>query len=314
MINRSTAAVRHSASMLVLVMALPFAGAQVAFAAPPGDFPFGVYDPEGRFGEDTEVTIEHLFLPWEDVLLESLLDADAYALARGRTVLVTIEPWSWSPSDRNTSEQLIAGINSGRYDANVTEICRILSQFKSPVTIRWAQEMEDASGQFIWADWEPQTYIDAYRRVVDLCRSMTDQVEGLEFDYMWSPLGLEGFEAYYPGDDYVDVVGLSVFGLQNWEQDVLGEEQSFRSILTPRYERALAFGLPIVVAELGYVGDSAYVEKWNNDVRQDLDGFPELKAVVYFAQTEVYPWPDGYGLPDWRIPENILPEGGADSN
>lgn len=300
-------------SVMALVLALPLAGAP-AFAAPPGSLPFGVYDPEGRFADDPDVQIEHLFLPWEDVLLESLLDADAYALERGRSVLVTIEPWTWSPSDRNTPEALMEGIESGRYDANVTAICDILSQFKSDVTVRWAQEMEDGSGQFIWANWEPEIYIAAYRRVVDLCRASTDQVEGLEFDYMWSPLGLDDFEVYYPGDDYVDVVGLSVFGLQDWEREILGEEQSFRSILTPRYEKALQFGLPIVVAELGYLGSAEYVDRWTNDVRQDLEGFPMLQSVIYFSQTEVYPWPDGYGLPDWRIPENILPSETVVSN
>ncbi len=305
---------KFSTLVKACVTAVPLLGASAAFAAPPGDLPFGVYDPEGRFSADKDVQIEHLFLPWEDLFLKSLLEADDYAVDRGRSVLVTIEPWTWTRDERNSPETLIADIASGRYDENMTAICNSLSQFKSPVTIRWAQEMEDSSGQFIWANWEPKTYIDAYKHVVDVCRAVTDEVDGVDFDYMWSPLGYEDMGEYFPGEDYVDVVGLSVFGLQAWEQDILGEEQSFSSILTPRYERALKYDLPIVVAELGYVGDAAYVEKWDNDVRQDLEGFPELKAVIYFNQKEVYPWPDGYGRPDWRIPENILPTQSAQAN
>ena len=108
-------------------------------------------------------------------------------------------------------------------------------------------------------------------------------------------------QAYYPGDDVVDVVGLSVFGLQPWEEATLGAAQEFRDVLGPRYERATAFGKPVVVAELGFSGDAAYVASWENAVRQLEDVFPELVAVVYFNQREVYPWPDGFGLPDWRI-------------
>jgi len=26
-----------------------------------------------------------------------------------------------------------------------------------------------------------------------------------------------------------------------------------------------------------------------------------LAAVVYFDDKEGYPWPEGYGLPDWRV-------------
>lgn len=298
----------RAAVFCAALLSLPLAGATAGLAAPPGDLPFGVYDPEGGFAEDSDVQIEHLFLPWEDVFLDSLPAADAYAVERGRAVLVTIEPWTWTRDERNTTPALIAGIADGTYDSNVLAICGVLSEFQSPVTIRWAQEMEDASGQFIWADWDPQTYIAAYKRVVDLCRSVTDPLEDVDFDYMWSPLGYEDMADYFPGHDHVDVIGLSVFGLQPWESDILGREQSFRDILTPRYERALGFELPIVVAELGYVGDQDYVTRWENDVRQDLEGFSELEAVVYFNQREVHPWPDGYGLPDWRIPNNILPE------
>lgn len=275
--------------------------ATASLAAPPGDLPFGVYDPNGGFSADTDVQIEHLFLPWEDVYLPSLADADAYAVERGRSVLVTIEPWTWTQDERNTPEILIAGIASGAYDENMRAICSALAEFESPVTIRWAQEMEDTSGQFIWADWLPETYVAAYQQVVDVCREESDK-----FDYMWSPLGYEGLADYFPGKDYADVVGLSVFGLQAWEVDVLGKERGFREVFEPRYKRALQFELPIAVAELGFVGTEDYVQKWNNEVRQVLEDFSELQAVVYFNQQEVHPWPDGYGLPDWRFPQNSL--------
>lgn len=274
--------------------------AGVACAAPPGSLPFGVYDPGGAFADDPEVSIEHLFLPWEDVLLQSLYEADAYAAERSRSILATVEPWTWTRDERNSPDVLIAGIQSGEYDANMATICSIFDDFQSRVTVRWAHEMEDRSGQFIWAGWEPDTYIAAFQRMVDVCRTEAPNV-----DFMWSPLGIENFEEYFPGQDYVDVIGLSVFGLQPWQQEILGAEQSFREVLEPRYNRALAFDLPIVVAELGFVGDQSYYDRWFEDVRQDVDGLTELVAVIYFNQREVYPWPDGYGLPDWRFGENI---------
>ncbi|MGR3759893.1 glycoside hydrolase family 26 protein [Roseobacteraceae bacterium NS-SX3] len=281
--------------------------AATAWAAPPGETDFGVYDPHGSFTEDPDVQVEHLFLPWEDLFIDSLADADRYAMERGRRVLVTIEPWTWTRDARNTPAQLISGIDSGSYDGNMIAICRVLAEFESDVTVRWAQEMDDYSGQFIWAGWQPDTYIRAYKRVIDLCRE-----EAPDITVMWSPLGYENMADYYPGDGYADVIGLSVFGLQAWEHDVLGAEQSFASILQPRYQRALQFGKPVVVAELGYSGDRDYVEKWEGDVRQSGGQFPELAAVVYFNQTEVYPWPDGYGLPDWRVEHRVVEQQSAE--
>lgn len=272
-----------------------------AHAAPPGELPFGVYDPEGAFSDDSDVSIEHLFLPWQDVYLPSLLEADAYATERKRAILVTIEPWTWTRNERNRPEALMTGIANGEFDGNMATICEILNGFQSQVTVRWAHEMEDKSGQFIWAGWEPETYIAAYRRMVEVCRAKAPNI-----DFMWSPLGLENMEVYYPGDEFVDLVGLSVFGLQAWERQILGQERTFREVFEPRYQRALKFNKPIVVAELGFVGNQAYFDKWNNDVRQDLAGFDRLIAVVYFNYPEVYPWPDGFGLPDWRFGHNIV--------
>ncbi|MGB3146490.1 MAG: glycosyl hydrolase [Paracoccaceae bacterium] len=272
-----------------------------ALAAPPGDLPFGAYDPDGDFVDDPVPVIEHLFLPWEDVYLPSLNDADAYAQARGRALLITLEPWTWSRNDRNEAGYLQKAIFSGAYDENMRTICGTLASLKSNVTLRWAHEMDDDNGQFIWAGWPPETYIKAYRRMITICKDVAPNIS-----YMWSPLGDEGMEAYYPGDDLVDIVGISVFGLQKWDQDKYGHDRTYQEIMAPRYTRAATFGKPVVVAELGYSGTQAYVDDWENTVRVSRADQPQLVGVVYFDQKEVYPWPEDYGLPDWRLNYRVL--------
>ncbi len=281
-----------------IVLATALATPLIAEPNPPD---YGVYDPIGDYTTSDIVKIEHLFLPWEDLFLESLIEADAYALERGRDVLVTIEPWTWTRSDRNTPAVLKAGIRSGEYDGNVTAICDVLDRFKSKVTVRWAQEMDDQSGQFIWSRWEPDTYITAFKRVIDTCKTSAPDIQ-----VMWSPLGDEGMKDYYPGDDYVDVVGLSVFGLQPWEKEVVGKELGFHDILAPRYERARQFNKPVVVAELGFSGDQEYVDRWQADIEKPMPQYPTLESIVYFNQQEVYPWPRGFGLPNWRVGERVI--------
>lgn len=109
---------------------------------------FGAYDPHGDFGAQANVATEALFLPWEDVDLETLRVADAYALARGRNLLITVEPWSWDVDWRLTSAQLRAKVLRGDYDVNMRSIAHMISELKSPVIVRWGQEMEDKSGRF----------------------------------------------------------------------------------------------------------------------------------------------------------------------
>jgi len=257
---------------------------------------FGAYDPHGDFSDDPNSRIEHLFLPWEDVDLSTLSIADEYAQQRGRSLMITVEPWSWSLDWRLSPQELSRGILSGKYDANMAAVCSEAAKLKSPVTIRWGQEMDETDNQFTWAHWRPQDYVAAYRRVVTVCRKHLQNAK-----YMWSPKGNKGLEAFYPGDEYVDVIGLSVFGYQKYDNDKAGKNRTFVELLKPGYERVRNFGKPIVVAELGYEGDQAYVRDWAETVAQPHPEFPKLAAVVYFNDREVYPWPDGYGRPDWRV-------------
>ena len=273
----------------------------VAGAIPPGTMPYGAFDPGGDYIDETENVIEHLFLPWEDVSLPSLVDADLYALERNRALLITIEPWTWTRDERNTPEFLLNGILNGYYDSNMRTICRIIGDMQSPATVRWAHEMERADGQFIWAGWAPDDYITTYRRMIDICRA-----EAPNITVVWSPAGDDGMDAYYPGDDYADLIGLSIFGYEPWEKGVLGAPRTYQEILDETYARAAIYGKPVIVAELGYSGSPAYVADWENSVRQPQPDKPLLSGVVYFDQQEVYPWPDGYGLPDWRLANRVI--------
>ncbi len=298
-----------AAIQMVSVMALaPSAMAQetkdLIIPDPTQQIAFGAYDPPGTLSNDKDASIEHLFLPWEDVELESLFLADQYALERGRSVMITIEPWTWGDDWRLTGDQLRYGILNGTYDPNIDAICTVVDAMKSPVTIRWGHEMENKFGRFTWANWRPDHYIAAYRHVVDRCRAVAPDTE-----FMWSPKGDANLQDYYPGDDYVDKVGLSIFGLQEYDQDKFGRNRNFEELLRPGYDLLLKYDKPIYVAELGYVGDRDYVAKWAKDATHVFEEFPELVAVVYFNDKEVWPWPEHYGYPDWRFTEQILSAG-----
>jgi endoglucanase len=257
---------------------------------------FGAYDPHGDFASQQNVATEHLFLPWEDVDLETLRAADAYAQARGRNLLITIEPWSWDAGWRLTSAQLREKVLRGDYDGNMRAIASLISQLKSPTIVRWGQEMEDTSGRFSWAGWNPEDYVTAYRRMMDIVRK---EAPGTQM--MWSPKGMAGLEAYYPGDGYVDIVGLSVFGLEPYDKLAHGGARDFRQALSEGYRRVEPFAKPVWVAELGYEGSDGYMRPWIDTATLKQSDFPRLQEVVYFNDRDVHPWPFDLGRPNWRV-------------
>jgi beta-mannanase len=267
----------------------------------PDSAAFGAYDPHGDFADDRSVKIEALFLPWQDVDLTTLREADGYARQRGRTLLITVEPWTWSKTEHVSPPALLQGIMSGRYDGNIAAICDIVGTFKTPTTMRWAQEMEDPRLRFSWQGWTGPQYVGAYRHFVDHCRASAPRAK-----FMWSPKGLPGLESYYPGDAYVDSIGLSVFGLQPYDRDTFGRDRTFTQSLKTGYDLVTKYNKPICVAELGYVGKIDYVRDWAENTLKPDPGFPRLDCLVYFDDKEVAPWPR-YGLPDWRVTSNVLP-------
>jgi len=256
----------------------------------------GAYDPYGDFKDEAGVATEHLFLPWEDVELGALPAADAYALAHRRNVLVTIEPWSWVKDLNITPVQLRNNILSGARDANMRAILKVLADFKSPVTIRWAQEMDSPLGRFTWSNWKPADYIAAFRRMAGLMREVTPKAR-----IMWSPRGERVLTNYYPGAEFVDVIGLTVFGLERFDVIEYGKPRTFAEAVKQGYELTAGYGKPIWVAELGYAGGLDYVAKWVQDITLRRPEYPQLKEVIYFNDGEVWPWPHNLGLPNWRV-------------
>lgn len=257
---------------------------------------FGAYDPYGDFSSASKASIEHVFLPWEDVDLSDLQAADAYAQARGRKLMITVEPWSWSSDSRIGPASLRDGILAGRYDPNIAAICSAASSLQSPISIRWGQEMEDPGTNFPWSHWTPKEFIAAYRHFVTECRKYLPDAA-----YVWSPKGNKPLTEFYPGDDYVDEIGLSVFGYQPYDKLNFGHERTFPEALEQGYRLVEGFGKPVIVAELGYEGDRNYVTRWAKEVTTPHQQFPRLTAVIYFNTRETYPWPLDMGRPDWRI-------------
>jgi endoglucanase len=257
---------------------------------------FGVYDPFGDFRDDTHVVTEHVFLSWIDVDLSVLSAADDYASARGRALLFTVEPWSWDLNWNVTSDTLRRRILSGTYDANMKAVAEAMVGFKSPVTIRWGHEMDNPYGRFTWSLWPAKSYINAFRRMHGIIKGILPDAT-----VMWSPRGEKGLGAYYPGDKYVDNIGLSVFGYEPFDKIQYGKPRSFAESLKQGYDLTSGYGKPIWVAELGYEGSREYLTAWSEDATRKFPEFPALEEVVYFNDEEKWHWPNGLGKPNWRV-------------
>jgi len=259
-----------------------------SFDLPADRITMGAYDPWQSFA-GLGLDLEHRYVRQDrpDLLVEAL------ARTRGRrTLLVTVEPF---PPERST-ENVLEVIAEGRRDEEIRRLARAAGDAKpQPLLLRWGHEME-LDNLYPWSDRDPRTYRAAYRRVVELFRK-----EGASnVRWVWSPAGEPEAAPYYPGDDVVDYVGLTVLGDAGWDAIFGRPPRSFADLLAPKYEVVAGFGKPILIAELGVSGTPARQREWLLAAGAALKNSPRLRAVSYSADINApnSRLPSG---PDWRV-------------
>lgn len=174
----------------------------------------------------------------------------------------------------------LTALVEGEYDSDLRSWMRDAALVPGPLLVEFGTEMNGN-----WFPWSghalgggtvgeygdptlhdgPELFVDAYRHLVDIARE-----EGAH-NIIWflhynlppaPPRPWNSFEAYYPGDEYVDWLGISVYGAQ-----VPNTSATPASTLFARYYeelRAVAPEKPLAVLEFGAHGDENAAE-WLTD-------------------------------------------------
>ena len=118
-----------------------------------------------------------------------------------------------SPYDRNrnlTATDALNEIVNGQHDVNLIQLADFAkSVAPRPIFLRIGYEFDGP-----WNAYDPVQYIQAYKHIVNLMRNqnVTNMAYVWQSATWWqNPLG--NFQKWYPGDEYVDWVGISFFYL-----------------------------------------------------------------------------------------------------
>ncbi|OXM86116.1 stalk domain-containing protein [Paenibacillus rigui] len=97
------------------------------------------------------------------------------------------------------------GLDSVQDDAYLREWARAAKASGIPIFLRYASEM---NGNWVVWHGDPQKYIEKFRLVHDV---MAEEAPNVAM--VWSPGDVPAYsmDVYYPGDDYVDWVGVSLY-------------------------------------------------------------------------------------------------------
>ncbi len=134
-----------------------------------------------------------------------------YKMIWGVPMLTNVCSPNSDPAMVNGSTWCLAQEATGTYNAHFRQIAQTMVKYgfgSSIIRLGW-----EFNGD--WSPWaaagDPLAFVGAYQQVVDAFRS----VAGSKFTFEWNPdlgdLGVGDLTKYYPGNAYVDYVGLDVY-------------------------------------------------------------------------------------------------------
>jgi Glycosyl hydrolase family 26 len=225
--------------------------------------------------------------PWNSFYASG---ADAIR-TRGAMPLITWEPWAGTVVDPQWSLNTII---NGSHDAYIHQWTHDVAAWGHPIYVRPMHEMNGG-----WTSWgygvngnTAAQFVTAWRHIVDIARA-----EGAtNIRWVWSPNvddgnpGLTPYVSVYPGDAYVDWVGLDGY---NWgtSKGWNGWQSLYDTFKGSVDKIAALTSKPLMIAETASTelgGDKA---AWiTTGFASLLTALPRVRAVVWFDKKKETDW------------------------
>ena len=212
---------------------------------------------------------------------------DAYK--DGRVMMLTMQPWFYGDRDSNI---IIPQIINGDYDAYIKKWAQDVKSVKEPIYIRFANEMN--------GDWDPwcawffakdeDLYKEAWKRVHTIFKNEGATNALFVFnphDRSYPNFKWNNAHLYYPGDDYVDWVGLT--GYNNGTSFKGDVWRSFDDIYFNNYNEYMKFysQKPFMVTEFSCNEIGGNKADWIRKGFTSFKNMPNIKMAVWFDQVDM---------------------------
>jgi hypothetical protein len=210
------------------------------------------------------------------------------------------------PGQASPQPAVLSRVLAGEFDDRLKNVGSVLRGLGKPIYLSIFHEFNTADWYAWGLKWNgtggttnnPADFIPAYRRVVDQIRSVGG-TENIKFELQYVPWGTDSgfdFQKFYPGDDYVDVMGVSIYNaVGRFGND---NDRSFRQRFREFYSQVSRFcNKPISISEAACHPDG-YVAP--QDITITSGGTGYTTATVTFSsspatQTSEAPSPTATG-------------------
>ncbi|MDG4800399.1 glycosyl hydrolase [Micromonospora sp. WMMD980] len=188
-------------------------------------------------------------------------------------------------------EYRLARITAGDFDGYLRSWAEGVRSLGYPVAVRFAHEMNGD-----WYPWcerangnRPGDYVRAWRHVHDVFAA----AGATNVTWVWSPNArwdktTAGLTGLYPGDDYVDWVGVTgYYGMGAFTKTY----SSFDQIFGPTVAEIRALTRkPLVVTETAAAESSGHKARWIRETFASLPRYPNLIGLIWFEVDKEQDW------------------------
>jgi hypothetical protein len=210
---------------------------------------------------------------------------------------------AWQPQlDRD--EVRFADVLAGDYDDYLRRFFRLAAAHPGEVMIRFAHEMNGTG--YPWALGyrgdrgsalaSTREFVRTWRYVVEFQRRVGGDNVRFQWCIMTADRGGVDAEEFYPGDDYVDTLGMDVYnGYYGWQEP--------RAAISYTYRRLTAINsrMPLWISEIGCREPSIREESGDGPVPGESKAdwwrtlfasteFPRITNVNFFHAARAYDW------------------------
>lgn len=211
------------------------------------------------------------------------------AAAEGRTVELTLQ----TVDEEDGSNQVYKVLN-GKYDGYLKDYAKAIQDGGAPVLLRIGNEMN--------GDWckycayhlsrDPEIYTAFYRYIAD---KLTEYGVGDQILYVWNPnndswpnyfWNYPGM--YYPGDEYVDIIGMTAYNTGTYYPSELW--QDFGTLYDETYAHVqAAYRQPVMITEFACSGIGGDKVAWTKEMLKHLAGYKDLKVAIWWNHADYDP-------------------------
>ncbi|MEW2327574.1 glycosyl hydrolase [Micromonospora chersina] len=225
---------------------------------------------------------------------------------RGMMPMLGWEPWDYRLDEQARQQKLTAQqidavrsdqptyrlsrIAGGEFDTYVRSWAEGIKSLGYPVAIRFAHEMNG-----YWYPWcelvngnRPGDYVKAWHHVQDVFRA----AGATNVTWVWSPNVrytdlTPAISTYYPGDDYVDWVGVTGYYGKYDFAPYLSFDEVFKKTIT---EIRTVSRKPMVITETGGSDHIGRKAEWITEAFQTLPRYPFIIGLIWFEVNKELDW------------------------